>query len=88
MRGMDSTALDSLVTPAAVVDLDRVEANLQRVAAYTREHGLRWRPHTKTHKTVELTALQLRAGAIGATVATPREAEVMATVADDVLLAY
>lgn len=88
MHPMDATPLDSLPTPAALVDLDRVEANLQRVAAYAREHGLRWRPHTKTHKTVELTALQLRAGAVGATVATPREAEVMATVADDVLLAY
>jgi D-serine deaminase-like pyridoxal phosphate-dependent protein len=88
MRRMDATPLDSLPTPAALVDLDRVEANLQRVAAYAHEHGLRWRPHTKTHKTVELTALQLRAGAVGATVATPREAEVMATVADDVLMAY
>ncbi|NMO21159.1 D-TA family PLP-dependent enzyme [Pyxidicoccus fallax] len=85
---MDATPLDSLATPAAVVDLDRVEANLRRVADYAREHGLRWRPHTKTHKTAELTALQLQAGASGVTVATPREAEVMATVADDVLLAY
>ncbi|MCP3104985.1 alanine racemase [Myxococcus sp. K15C18031901] len=88
MRRMAAPLLDALVTPAALVDLDRVEANLRRVAAYTREHGLRWRPHTKTHKTAELTALQLAAGAVGATVATPREAEVMATVADDVLLAY
>jgi D-serine deaminase-like pyridoxal phosphate-dependent protein len=28
MRGMDATPLDSLDTPAALVDLDRVEANL------------------------------------------------------------
>lgn len=88
MRRMDAIPLEALVTPAAVVDLDRVEANLRRVATYAREHGLRWRPHTKTHKTVELTALQLQAGAAGITVATPREAEVMAAVADDVLLAY
>jgi len=88
MRRMDDSPLDALVTPAALVDLDRVEANLRRVADYTREHGLRWRPHTKTHKTAELTALQLAAGAVGATVATPREAEVMATVSGDVLLAY
>ncbi|HZI16158.1 MAG TPA: D-TA family PLP-dependent enzyme [Myxococcus sp.] len=85
---MESPLLDSLITPAPLVDLDRVEANLRRVEAYTREHGLRWRPHTKTHKTANLAALQLQAGAVGATVATPREAEVMATVADDVLLAY
>ncbi|WP_371817401.1 D-TA family PLP-dependent enzyme [Myxococcus sp. CA051A] len=88
LRRMDLLPLEALTTPAALVDLDRVEANLARVAAYTREHRLHWRPHTKTHKTAELTALQLAAGAMGATVATPREAAVMATVCDDVLLAY
>lgn len=85
---MPVSSLDSLTTPAAVVDLDRVEANLQRVATYARAHGLRLRPHTKTHKTVELTALQLQSGASGVTVATLPEAELMARVADDVLLAY
>ncbi|MFY2558142.1 D-TA family PLP-dependent enzyme [Corallococcus terminator] len=85
---MDLLPLEALTTPAALVDLDRVEANLLRVAAYAREHRLRWRPHTKTHKTAELTALQLAAGAVGVTVATPREAELMATISDDVLLAY
>ncbi|RKG90059.1 alanine racemase [Corallococcus terminator] len=81
-------SFDSLDTPAAIVDLDRVERNLQRVAAYAREHDLRWRPHTKTHKTAELGALQVAAGASGVTVATVLEAEVMASVSDDVLLAY
>ncbi|ATB47455.1 alanine racemase [Corallococcus macrosporus DSM 14697] len=85
---MDVDRLDMMTTPAALVDLDRVDANLRRVAAYTRQHGLRWRPHTKTHKTPELARLQLAAGAQGVTVATVREAEVMATVCDDVLLAY
>ena len=80
--------LDSLETPAALVDEDRLERNLDKAAAYLREHGLRWRPHTKTHKVPELAARQLRAGALGVTVATPREAEVMVTVAEDVLLAY
>lgn len=88
MQGMDATSLDMMTTPAALVDLDRVDANLKRVATYTRQHGLRWRPHTKTHKTPELTALQLAAGAQGVTVATVREAEVMAAVCDDVLLGY
>ncbi|WP_253895207.1 D-TA family PLP-dependent enzyme [Corallococcus exercitus] len=88
MRRMSSTFLDTLDTPAAIVDLDRVERNLQRVATYAREHGLRWRPHTKTHKTAELGAMQVAAGASGVTVATVLEAEVMASVSDDVLLAY
>ncbi|QQR48212.1 D-TA family PLP-dependent enzyme [Myxococcus xanthus] len=85
---MNVDRLDMMTTPAALVDLDRVDANLKRVAMYTRQHGLRWRPHTKTHKTPEFAALQLAAGAQGVTVATVREAEVMATVSDDILLAY
>jgi D-serine deaminase-like pyridoxal phosphate-dependent protein len=85
---MERPSLENLETPAALVDMERVEANLRRVDAYARQHGLRWRPHTKTHKVPELAALQLRAGASGITVATPHEAEVMAPVAEDVFLAY
>ena len=80
--------LHALETPAAVVDLDRVDANLRRTARYCREHGLAWRPHTKTHKTRELAGAQIRAGASGLTVATLDEAEMMAEIADDLLLAY
>jgi D-serine deaminase-like pyridoxal phosphate-dependent protein len=80
--------LDSLLTPAAVVDLDRMEANLDRMAAYCRSHGLRLRPHTKTHKSPALAAEQLRRGATGLTVAQLHEASVMAGVCDDILLAH
>jgi D-serine deaminase-like pyridoxal phosphate-dependent protein len=80
--------LDELETPAPVVDLARMERNLDRMAAYATAHGLALRPHIKTHKTPWLTAEQLRRGAVGVTCATPREAEVMSEVADDVLLAY
>jgi D-serine deaminase-like pyridoxal phosphate-dependent protein len=75
-------------TPAALVDLDRMEANLRRTAGYCRTHGLAWRPHAKTHKTPALGAAQIAAGAVGLTVATLREAEVFADVAPDLLLAY
>ena len=80
--------LDDLLTPAAVIDLDRMTANLDRMATYTRQSGLALRPHTKTHKTPELANEQLQRGAVGVTVATLREAEVMSAVADDILLAY
>lgn len=83
-----AASLDEIETPASLVDVDLVRANLLRAAEYTRAHGLAWRPHVKTHKIPELAAEQLRAGAVGLTVATPREAEVMAAVADDILLAY
>jgi D-serine deaminase-like pyridoxal phosphate-dependent protein len=80
--------LDELETPAPVVDLGRMERNLDRMAAYASAHGLALRPHIKTHKTPWLAAEQVRRGAVGVTCATPREAEVMSEVADDVLLAY
>ncbi len=81
-------SLEMLETPVAVVDLDRMDANLRKSAEYCRGHGLAWRPHVKTHKTPALASAQLRAGASGVTVATLREAEVMARAADDILLAY
>src|ERR671933_1883217 len=58
------------------------------MAAYCALHGLALRPHVKTHKTPRIAAEQLRLGAVGLTCATPRELEVMADVARDLLLAY
>lgn len=81
-------SLDELDTPAAVVDVDRMTNNLRVTEEYCRARGLAWRPHTKTHKCRELGATQIAAGAHGLTVATLREAEVMARVCNDLLLAY
>ncbi len=81
-------SLESVETPAGVVDLSRARANAERVVAYCQDHGLTWRPHVKTHKCTSLARIQLEAGAKGLTVATPREAEVMASVCDDLLVAY
>jgi D-serine deaminase-like pyridoxal phosphate-dependent protein len=64
-------------TPALLVDLDILDRNLRRVAGYAGEHGLRLRPHTKTHKSVMLAKRQLELGAAGLTVAKVSEAEVM-----------
>lgn len=65
-------------TPAVVVDLDVLERNLDRMASYCAAHGLGLRPHTKTHKTLEVAQMQLERGALGLTVAKTGEAEVMA----------
>ena len=80
--------LDQLETPVPVVDLDRLALNLDRMAAYATLHGLRLRPHVKTHKSPRIAAEQLRLGASGLTCATLREAEVMSEVCEDILLAY
>ena len=80
--------LEQLETPVPVVDLDRLSLNLDRMSAYATLHGLRLRPHVKTHKSPRIAADQLRLGASGLTCATLREAEVMSEVCDDLLLAY
>jgi len=78
-----------LETPALLVDLDIMEANLRRVADYTQAHGLRLRPHTKTHKSPRIGRRQLELGAAGLTVAKVGEAEVMLEAAPrDMLVAY
>ncbi len=80
--------LDTLPTPMPVVDLDRLEANLDRMASYAASHGLALRPHVKTHKAPRIAWEQVRRGATGLTCATPREAECMAAVHPDLLVAY
>ena len=76
-------------TPALLVDLDVMERNLQRVADYTKAHGLRLRPHTKTHKSPRIGQRQLELGAAGLTVAKVGEAEVMLGASPaDLLVAY
>ena len=83
-----TTFLQQLETPVPVVDLDRMSMNLDRMAAYATLHGLRLRPHVKTHKSPRIAAEQLRHGAVGLTCATLREAELMSEVCDDLLIAY
>jgi len=73
--GQPKTALD---TPALLVDLDILEANIARIAKTCRDNGVGWRPHTKAHKTPEIAKLQLAAGAIGIACAKVGEAEAMA----------
>ena len=81
--------ISELDTPALLIDLDIMERNLRRVAEYAKAHGLRLRPHTKTHKVPALGKLQLASGAVGLTVAKVGEAEVMlAADPPDLLVAY
>lgn len=79
----------SLDTPALVVDLDRVRANLARLQAALDARGVALRPHAKTHKSVAIGRMQLEAGARGLTVGTLGEAEVFAGAGiEDLFVAY
>lgn len=80
---------DGLDTPAVVVDLDRVEANVARMQTLLDDRGVALRPHAKTHKSPFFAHRQLDAGAVGITVAVLGEAEVMADAGvDDLFVAY
>ena len=65
-------------TPAALVDLDRVEANTSRISERVRLLGAKLRPHVKTHKCVEAARLQVRGHFGGITVSTLAEARFFA----------
>ncbi|RDJ23082.1 D-TA family PLP-dependent enzyme [Bosea caraganae] len=76
-------------TPAVVIDLDKVEANIARLQAACDAAGIANRPHIKTHKSPELARLQREAGARGITCQKLGEAEVMADGGlDDILISY
>lgn len=75
-------------TPALIIDLEVVERNLTRAHEYAKKHGIKVRPHTKTHKSLYMAKRQLAHGATGLTVAKFGEALVMSEVCDDLLLAY
>ena len=78
-----------LDTPTLVIDLDIVEGNARRMAEAVATHGVALRPHVKTHKSVALARIQLEAGAVGVTVGTLGEAEIMAAGGiDDIFIAY
>ncbi|WP_291867680.1 D-TA family PLP-dependent enzyme [Bradyrhizobium sp.] len=76
-------------TPAAVIDMDRVERNIARIQAACDAAGVANRPHIKTHKSPMLARMQVAAGARGITCQKLGEAEVMANAGiDDILISY
>ena len=72
IAGSSKTSLD---TPALLLDLDAVEANIATMANWFRDKPCRLRPHAKTHKLPLIAKKQIEAGAIGITCAKLSEAE-------------
>ena len=71
-------SLDTLETPAVLIDVDIADANLRRWQQQCNRQGLANRPHIKTHRSIGWALRQLELGAKGITVQTLGEAEVMA----------
>ncbi len=76
-------AVDELVTPALVLDLDIAERNIARMGAAMASLPADLRPHIKVHKSPELARRQLEAGAIGLSCATVWEALILAAAGFD-----
>lgn len=67
--------IDDLATPAALIEDSRLTRNIARMQSRMDALGVRFRPHVKTSKCVEVARRQLAAGARGITVSTLKEAE-------------
>ena len=67
--------ISELSTPAALVDIARMERNIARMQSRMDSLGVSFRPHVKTSKCVAVTQAQIQAGARGITVSTLKEAE-------------
>jgi D-serine deaminase-like pyridoxal phosphate-dependent protein len=78
-----------LPTPALLLDLDVLAANVARMQRRCAELGVALRPHAKTHKSADVARLQRQHGARGLTVATLSEARYFADAGfDDLTWAF
>ncbi|KAG9242515.1 putative serine dehydratase domain-containing protein [Calycina marina] len=68
-------SLQDIPVPAAVIDLNKVQMNCSRMLEACKSLDLGWRAHIKTHKTTELTRLQVGDGLANVIVSTIIEAE-------------
>jgi D-serine deaminase-like pyridoxal phosphate-dependent protein len=71
-RGQARADID---TPALMLDMDAVEANIARMARWFADKPCKLRPHAKTHKLPLIARKQIEAGAVGITCAKLSEAE-------------
>lgn len=80
---------ESIGTPCLLIDKDRLSTNLENMQRKADASGVRLRPHTKTHKSIDLARRQLDQGASGIAVAKVGEAEIyVAAGITDVRIAY
>src|SRR5699024_1326637 len=69
-------APEGIETPAMFLDLDVVEENIARMQRAIDRTGSVMRPHVKTHKSVQLSRMQLEAGSVVIIASSAGEAEV------------
>lgn len=76
-------------TPALLLDIDQMEKNILDIIEFSKTYNVAYRPHIKTHKSINIAKKQIEFGAVGVTVAKVGEAEVMVHGGiKDILIAY
>lgn len=78
LQALVGQAVKRIDTPALVIDLDAMDRNIERMARFTQQHGVLWRPHAKLHKSAHIAHLLEQAGACGHCVQKVSEAEALA----------
>lgn len=75
-------------TPALLINHEALDRNINRMASYFTRGDVKLRPHSKTHKNVQIARKQIAAGAVGITCAKLGEAEALADGGiEDILIA-
>ncbi|CAN2042111.1 Alanine racemase [Candidatus Magnetomoraceae bacterium gMMP-15] len=69
---------EPLSTPSLIIEEKILRKNIKDIHDYAKQHGFAVRPHIKTHKSLSIARIQMRAGAIGIAAAKVGEAMVMA----------
>jgi len=78
-----------LDTPAALLDMDKLEANIAEMSELAAEAGVKLRPHIKVHESAEIAKYQMDAGACGIEVGPVEQAIAMAEAGlNDIIIAH
>lgn len=86
MPPVTSIRKTDLATPALLLDLERFESNIRKMQTAVSAAGKHLRPHAKAHKCVAIAQRQIEAGAVGVSVATIDELDLMTGAGFGVLL--
>lgn len=86
---MTNNSIHMLDTPSLLLDVNKLEKNLLEISQISKTNQIQWRPHIKTHKSIQIARMQLEYGASGITVAKLEEAEIMVKAGiKNILIAY
>ena len=78
-----------LDTPAALLDMDKLEANIAEMSKLAAEAGVKLRPHIKVHESADIAKYQMDAGACGIEVGPVDQAIAMVEAGlNDVIIAH